>query len=54
MSIDNKTVEDKIAELQRSKEALVANLQAHEGALQALQQLLDADKELAVPVEMES
>lgn len=53
MSIDNKDVQDKLNELEKSRAQLEANLHAHVGAIQALQQLLDADKELGLPVEAE-
>lgn len=54
MSIDNHDLEKKLAELNQSKAALEDNLKAHMGAVQVLQQLLDADKEMAVPVETEA
>lgn len=43
MSVDNKIIEDKIAELKKSREELIANLQAHNGAIQVLESLLKED-----------
>jgi len=53
VSIDNKDVQDKLDELMKSKVSLEDNLKAHLGAIQVLQALLDADKEIGVPVEAE-
>lgn len=53
MSVNNQSLEQKLVELNQSKTALEDNLKAHQGAIQVLQQLLDEDKELVVPVETE-
>jgi hypothetical protein len=53
VSIDNKDVQAKLDELEKSKAGLEDNLKAHMGAIQVLQQLLDSDKEMGLPVEAE-